>query len=182
MKLKPGYRAPTFKTIDIFGNEFDLSKINDSKIFLSFFRYAECALCNLRIAELKKEASNFQSQNIEVIAIFQSDSKSIKASIYDRHQLKFTVISDSNFKLYNLYQVTPSWRKLLRTASLKGLKSIARAASEGYKLGGKVEGRFNQIPADFLIDLNGEIKIAHYGTSVIDHIPIREILKDMFWS
>ncbi|WP_299260584.1 redoxin domain-containing protein [uncultured Aquimarina sp.] len=177
MKLKQGDKAPIFKTQDIFEREIDLSKIKDSKILLSFFRYAECALCNLRIAELKKEAMNLKNNNIIVVAIFQSDAESIKTSIYERHELEFNLISDSNFELYDLYHVTPSWGKLFRTSSFRGLKSMIRAASEGYKLGGKVEGKFHQIPADFLIDLNGKIEIAHYGTSVIDHVLIREILE-----
>ncbi|MDF4203829.1 peroxiredoxin-like family protein [Maribacter sp. SA7] len=176
MKLNKEEQAPNFRVKDIFGTEIDLSKMDSHKILISFFRYAECALCNLRIAELKRASEVFQKEDIEVITIFQSHEESLKESIHKRHELDFTVISDPNFKLYDMYGVTTSWGKLLRTASLKGIKSTFAASSQGFKLGGRVEGKFNQIPADFLLDRNKRIKIAHYGSSLIDHMPLEEIL------
>lgn len=59
----------------------------------------------------------------------------------------------------------------------EGISSALKASKMGFALGGKVEGTFNQIPADFVINKNGIIDIAHYGNNVIDHIPLREVLK-----
>ncbi|MCB0646918.1 MAG: hypothetical protein KDC49_09650 [Saprospiraceae bacterium] len=47
----------------------------------------------------------------------------------------------------------------------------------GFKPGGKVEGNFYQIPADFIIDRNGKILKAKYGENVIDHVDLSELLK-----
>ena len=64
---------------------------------------------------------------------------------------------------------------MLRTVNLKAINSVFSAFKLGFKPGGKVEGIFHQIPADFFID-NNIIQIAHYGSNVIDHIPINKIL------
>lgn len=134
MKLMKGQLAPNFKTTDIHGTTVDLYQLKGRKILLSFFRYAECALCNLRIAEMKKASEKFERHNIEVIAVFQSSKKSLLAAIQDRHDVHFTIIADGGRELYDLYGVKASWTKLLRTASIRGIQSIATAASQGFKL------------------------------------------------
>jgi len=54
---------------------------------------------------------------------------------------------------------------------------MIKASQKGFKLGGKVEGKFHQIPADFLLNRDKYIELAHYGNSIIDHIAIDEIIK-----
>jgi thioredoxin-dependent peroxiredoxin len=176
MKLKAGEKAPAFIATDILGNTINLSEIHNEKIFLSFFRYAECAMCNLQIAKIIKSKELLEANDIKLIAIFESPAESLKTSIADRHQFNFTIIADTKRELYNLYRVKPSWLKTLQTMTVKGFQHLYQAKKLGFKIGGKVEGSFNQIPADFLISKNGIIQIAHYGNSVIDHYPLKNIL------
>ena len=177
MKLKQGKKAPNFEVTDIHGTKINLHQLSNEKVLLTFFRYAECALCNLRISEIKNESERLKELDIKLIAVFQSSKESLIASIYDKHAFDFTIISDPESKLYNLYGVKPSWIKLLKTTTWKGIKSMLKASSKGYKLGGKVEGKFNQIPADFLLNKDKHIEIAHYGDNLIDHIAIKRIVK-----
>ncbi|PCI31275.1 MAG: hypothetical protein COB60_12295 [Flavobacteriaceae bacterium] len=177
MKLKQGQKAPNFEILDIHGAKINLHKQSNQKVLLSFFRYAECALCNLRISEIKNESERLKELDIKLIAVFQSSKESLIKAIYDRHSLDFTIISDPELKLYNLYGVKASWIKLIKTTTWKGIKSMIKASSKGFKLGGKVEGKFNQIPADFLLNKDKYIEIAHYGDNLIDHIPIEKIVK-----
>ena len=177
MNLKQGQISPNFQTTDIHGEKVNLSEITNQKVLLTFFRYAECALCNLRISEIKNASERLKELDIKLIAIFQSSKESLVRSIYDRHSFDFTIISDPELKLYNLYGVKSSWIKLIRTTTWKGIKSMVKASSKGFKLGGKVEGKFNQVPADFLLNKSKYIEIAHYGNNLIDHIPIENIMK-----
>jgi peroxiredoxin len=177
MKLKTGNVAPNFGRSDIYDKLIQLNEDRNGSTLLSFFRYAECALCNLRIAELKRASERFKELDIEVICVFQSEKEKLRKAIHDRHSLDFLIISDPKMELYNLYGVKPSWLKLARTTSRKGMSNILKAQAEGYKLGGKVDGKFHQIPADFLINQNQRIEIAHYGNNLVDHIPIDEIIK-----
>lgn len=177
MKLTKDQKAPNFKTIDIWGNEFELSKHTNQKTLLTFFRYAECALCNLRVSELKTRKEELSQKSIQLIAVFESPVDSLIKNIANKHQFDFIIIADQERILYNLYNVSPSWFKLLKTMSLKGIKSVFEASKLGFAPGGKIEGKMHQIPADFLIDKNGILEIVHYGDSVIDHISLNEILK-----
>ena len=176
MKLKIGQKVPKFLKKDIWGNEINLSQLSSQKVLLTFFRYAECALCNFRISEVMRYQNQMQEQGIHFIAVFESPVDSLQKSVADRHQFKFTIIADPNRELYNLFQVKPSWTSLFRTMSFKAIKMVIAANKLGFKPGGKVEGAFNQIPADFLISKLQIIEIAHYGNSVIDHLPLDEIL------
>ncbi|MEL1240417.1 peroxiredoxin-like family protein [Flavobacterium flavipallidum] len=177
MKLVPGQKAPLFVTKDIFGNTVDLNQIQNEKILLSFFRYAECAMCNLQIAKIMKSKDLFAKKGIQLITVFESPTESLQSSIAYRHQFDFPVIADTNRDLYDLYKVHPSWFKTMRTLSAKGFQHLAEATKKGYKAGGKVEGTLHQIPADFLIGKDKVIQIAHYGNSVIDHFPLEKVFQ-----
>ena len=176
MKLKIGQKVPKFIMEDIWGSEINLNELSSQKVLLTFFRYAECALCNLRISEVMRYQTQMQEQGIHFIAVFESSVDSLQKNVADRHQVKFTIIADPDRELYNLFQVKPSWTNLFRTISFKAIKKVISASKLGFKPGGKVEGAFNQIPADFLIGKSAIIEIAHYGNSVIDHLPLEEIL------
>jgi peroxiredoxin Q/BCP len=177
MKLTKGQKAPNFKAIDIWGNEIELSKTTNQKTLLTFFRYAECALCNLRVSEIKIRKDELAQKNIRLIAIFESPVASLIKNVANVHQFDFIIIADQERKLYKLYNVTPSWFKLIQTMSLKGITSVRKASKLGFQPGGKIEGKMHQIPADFLIDKNGILEIAHYGSNIIDHIALSEVLK-----
>ncbi len=177
MKLTKGQKAPNFKATDIWGNKIELSKIDNQKTLLTFFRYAECALCNLRVSEIKIRKDELAQKNIQLIAVFESPVDSLIKNVANVHQFDFMIIADQERRLYNLYNVSPSWFKLIQTMSLKGISSVIKASKLGFRPGGKIEGKMHQIPADFLIDKNGFIEIAHYGNNVIDHIALSEVLK-----
>lgn len=177
MKLKQGQIAPNFEISDIHGEIINLHKLSNQKVLLTFFRYAECALCNLRISEIKNESDRLKKLDIKLIAVFQGNKDSLLKNVYNKHTFDFIIIADAKLELYDLYSVKPSWLKLVKTTTWKGIKSMIRASKKGYKLGGKVEGKFHQIPADFLINQHKHIEIAHYGSNVIDHIPIEKLIK-----
>ncbi len=176
MQLLKGETAPAFKVNDIWGNTIDLTQIKNEKILLSFFRYAECAVFQLRMVEIMREKKTFKEQNIEVIAIFQSQPESLKINIVDKIHFDFTIIADPDRTLYDLYDVKPSWVKMVKTMNVKGVKRVLQSIQAGFKPGGKVEGQFHQIPADFIIDQDRKILVAKYGNNVVDHIPLKEIL------
>lgn len=177
MKLTKGQKAPNFKASDIWGNEIELSKTTSQKTLLTFFRFAECAMCNIRVAEIMKNKQQLLDKDIRVIAVFESPADSLKSSITDRHLFDFTIIANQNRNLYELYQVKPSWLKMMKMMGFSGIKKMFQAKKMGFNINGKVEGKIHQIPADFLIDKTGIIEIAHYGNSIFDHIDLNKVLK-----
>lgn len=176
MKLTIGQRAPQFEVKDIWGNHISLYESTYERTLICFLRYAECAVCQLRISEIMRRKEALRSLKIRVIAVFQSPAEQLQINIADKTHFDFPLLADPDRKLYQLYGVKASWTKLLRTINPQGIKRVLNSMKEGFKPGGKVDGLFHQIPADFLLDKNLKIIKAQYGRNVIDHIPLEQIL------
>jgi len=172
MRLKEGQKALNFKVEDIFGNEVFLSDYKGKKLLLSFYRYASCPLCNLRVNELIEYEPIFREKGMEMLAIFQSPKESIKEYV-GKQDAPFPIIADPQRKLYKLYSVETSIWGTLR-AVLKPSR-FKEAMRRGFKLG-KSEGAITQIPADFIIDGNLNISKLYYGKDIGDHMPIEQII------
>lgn len=172
MRLKSGTNAPLFKTTDIGGETIDLQSYKGSKVLISFYRYASCPLCNLRVNNLIKLYPSLSDKGLKIISIFQSPKESILQYV-GKQDAPFPIVPDPAQKLYKQYGVETSWTAFAK-AGLQINKLI-----ETTKLGfmpGKMEGEVNRVPADFLIDEKGVIQSAYYGADISDHMPIETIL------
>lgn len=166
--------AKEFTVKDLLGNEISMGNYKGKKLMLSFYRYAGCPLCNLRLNQLIQQYDSFKAQNMELIAIFQSPKKSMTQYISSRHNVPFPVIADPKRTLYKKYEVEGSLCGLLK--GMTRFKDFGQAIIKGLRPG-KIEGDIGMIPADFLINENGIIDNAYYGTDIGDHIPIEKIME-----
>lgn len=171
MRIQPGQAAPDFTLEDIFGNSVSLQALRGKKILLSFYRYASCPLCNLRIHELIQHHQQLQKNGLEVIAVFQSSVDSIRAYV-GKQDAPFPIIADPDQLLYRRYGVTPSWWKF--TKAVMRMKEIFHSFRLGY-LPGKIDGDLTMVPADFLLDKHLNISIAYYGSDIGDHLSFADI-------
>ncbi len=169
-QLTSGIQAPNFKTKDIFNTEISLESLKGKKVMVSFYRYASCPLCNLRVNQLINKYPEWNEKGLEMIAIFQSPTESIQKYV-GKHDSPFPIIPDPKQKLYKKYKVTGSLGKFL--IGLKPSKLFS-AAKIGF-LPGKMENDITMIPADFIIDENGIIHTAYYGKDSSDHIDIQAV-------
>ena len=71
MKLAPGEKLSEITLPSIEGSEFSIKKIKGKKTLLTFYRFATCPFCNLRIHEIIKRYSEL-GENFEMVAIFNS--------------------------------------------------------------------------------------------------------------
>ncbi len=171
MKLKTGNKAPQFLTTDIFGNTIKSEDLRGKKLMLSFYRYASCPLCNLRVNQLIQKHDKLASNGLNIVSVFQSPVESILKYV-GKQDAPFPIIADPTHTLYKLYGVSGNWAAFAR-AGLK-LDKMAKAAKLGF-MPGKMEGDIKMVPADFLIDEKGFIHTAYYGKDISDHIEITEI-------
>ena len=176
-KLKQGDITPQFEILDVFGKKVQVSKDNDSKIFLAFMRYAGCPVCNFRTHELIENYNQLQSLGYELILVYESNSKTLKKYL-EESPVPFRVIADPKRKLYEKFKVESSFWKTFKSAFNEKTKKNKKA---GKKLFGtnKVnrDGKLTGIPADFLISADGRIEKAYYGKNIADHLPLNEIIK-----
>jgi peroxiredoxin len=160
-----------FQLKDIMGNEIRLS-LYRKPVLLSFFRYASCPFCNLRVKQLSENYHEYHNSGLSIIAFFQSPIESIRKYVTEKQEIPFPIISDPEHRIYDLYGVyTSNW------GYLKGVIkfiTLIKAHLKGFHLG-KMEGRRTLIPADFLIDESMMIIEAFYGTNISSHIDINVI-------
>lgn len=173
MRLKKGDKAPLFKSQDIAGNIIALDQLSGSKVLLSFYRYASCPLCNLRVNQLIRLYPQLADQGLQIIAVFQSPAESILQYV-GKQDAPFPIIPDPKQDLYRIYQVETSWTGFAK-AGLQ-ISKLVESTKLGY-LPGKVEGDMNRVPADFLINEDGIIHTAYYGADISDHLPEEEIIR-----
>ncbi len=171
MQLQSGQAAPAFNHVDIFGERHSLARYRGKKLLLSFYRYASCPLCNLRVHQLIQLHPQLQAQGLEMLAVFQSPDAQI-CQYVGRQDAPFALLADPQQQLYRRYGVSPSWWKLAKAAARLG------AVIKSFRLGfwpGKIDGALAMVPADFLIDEQGNIARAYYGADIGDHLPVAEI-------
>lgn len=166
MKLSPGDAAPGFRLEDLHGNPVSLEQFRGRKLLLSFYRYASCPFCNLRVHRLSQQAPAWQARGLDLAAVFQSPRESILEHA-GREPRPFAILPDPARGLYRQYGVERSWGAFLKASLQVG--KMAEAARQGF-LPGKMEGDIHRVPADFLIGEDGRVLVAYYGKDISDHL------------
>ena len=172
MRLKECQSAPIFEVEDIFKNPITLKDYTGKKLMVSFYRYASCPLCNLRVHNLIKNYPSLHGEKgLDMLAFFQSPKESILEYV-GKQDAPFSIIADPKREVYKLYGVESSIKKAFKGPEVNSL--LTEAMNEGFKPG-KMEGERALIPADFLIGPDLTIKKAFYGEHAGDHLPIEDI-------
>ena len=170
MQLHPGTTPPSLIATDFLGEAVNLEALRGQPVLLSFYRYAACPVCNLRVHSIIESFPLWSQQGLAVVAVFQSPKESILQYV-GRQDAPFPILADPAMVLYRRFGVQTRWLGLV---SLRVMATALRAFSKGF-LPGKVDGPIHRTPADFLIDRRGRIAIAHYGRDIDDHIPLDTI-------
>jgi peroxiredoxin Q/BCP len=167
-RLVAGHTAPAFETVDHFDRSVSLSALRGRKVLLSFYRYASCPLCNMRVHAVIRRHSAWQSQGLDVIAVFQSPAREIQRYV-GRQDAAFPMVPDARMAFYKSYGVENSWLGFLRGGAR--LSVVGQAMAKGF-LPGRTNGPVHRVPADFLIDENGRLAHCFYGKDAGDHLDL----------
>lgn len=174
-QLQSGDPAPLFQAIDHNGKSVSLENYRGRKVFLAFFRFSACALCNLRVHQFIQRYPEWQLQGLEIIAVFESPEKNLFTHV-GKQNAPFPLIADPATAIYDLYGVETSEDKVQATLSDPDLKAaIAEAEAAGFPLTPEEGSNFHRIPAEFLIDETGILRTAHYSRILTDHLPFEAI-------
>jgi peroxiredoxin len=171
VKLSPGQVAPAFSLHDLHDQPVVLEQFRGRKLLLSFYRYASCPFCNLRVHQLSQRAPDWQARGLDLLAVFQSPRESILEHAGSEPR-PFAILPDPGRDLYRRYGVEGSWAGFAKAGLQLG--KLASALREGF-MPGRMEGEINMVPADFIIDENGRILVAYYGRDISDHLPESDI-------
>ncbi len=170
MLQRVGGTAPDFSVRAADGSDFQLAKLRGSPVLLTFYRYASCPLCNVRIHELLGRWKEYAKRGLRGVAVFQSQASNVNMFMA-RHDAPFVLVPDAEETFYALYGLGTSLAALLAPSNLGRLVA---AHKMGFKQG-KTEGTLTRLPADFLIDKDGILRTVHYGRALSDHLPFEMI-------
>ncbi len=170
MRIQAGEMAPDVQAVDVFGRAVSLRSLRGRPVLLSFYRYASCPVCNLRVRDLRQAAPALEALGLALVGVFQSDAATIGHYV-GRQQAPFPLVADPGLALYRRYGVERGWAAMLRWPTMV---AALRAFAAGY-LPGRVDGPFDRTPADFLIGADGRVLIAHYGRHLSDHVSIEAL-------
>ncbi|MCA9706428.1 MAG: redoxin domain-containing protein [Myxococcales bacterium] len=172
MKLKVGDQAPDFSIETLDGSTVSLSDMRGKLVWLAFFRYAACPLCNFRVHQLLSVwPKTFSERSFVMLGVFQSPGRKLEGLV-KRHDPPFKIVSDPKMELYVKYYLEASMRGVM---GKDVRQALAGASKAGIPLVRPWDGTPHRIPADFLVDRHGMIKNAFYGENIAQHIPFEEV-------
>ena len=170
MRLKSSAVAPLLALKDVNGKPIVIGGATGRRTLLCFFRDAACPFCNFRIYELTRHHDSLAALGLAVIAVFASTPEEVRRFVA-RTPRPFVVVADPTSGAHEAYGIERSfWRKWKGVFTriptlLKGLRIVGLAGLN----------TTNLMPADFLIDEDGRIAEAYYGSDAGDRIPFERI-------
>ncbi len=172
MKRRSKDTVTSLRLPAIDGTTFDLADLKDKRYMLSFFRFASCPFCNMRVHELVTRFGEL-SDNFTIIAIFDSPLDNLQRHA-DKHKAPFPILADDENIYYEEYGIEHSILGMLKGMFFRMPKLLKYMFAEGY-IPWMVKGSLTTMPADLLVDENGVIQVAHYGKDDGDHLPFEKV-------
>lgn len=175
MRLLVGQMAPEFAVRDIAGRPVTSQSYRGVYLLLSFYRFAVCPVCNVRMWQLAQQAAAYQRRGLYFLACIESSESNVRHYL-ERSDYPFPLIPALGSDLYDAYGLETS---VIGVA--KGLltrQSVYREASR-LGLGGwnvrRFDGAFGRLPADFLIGPDGRVLLAYYGRDHGDFLQLEQL-------
>lgn len=166
MRIAAGSKAPSFRREDLLGTTVDSAAVS-GPLWVGFFRFANCPLCNLRIHTMIGEWERWQHR-CTYVAVFQSPAERF-TEFMRKQQPPFSVIADPDLELFRVFGVESSVGAALKVPVVT---QTVRAKLQGFPVGALAakDGGAFRVPADFIIN-NGVVNTAFYGSNVAESIP-----------
>ena len=160
MKHNVGDVVSSFRLPGIDDSLFDLEIMKGERYLLSFFRFASCPFCNLRIHELTKRYGELED-NLKIVAIFDSPLDNLKKYAH-RHHSPFPILADEKNIAYKQYSIEHSVFGVLKGMVVRMPDLLYSMFVKG-NIPFVFKGSLTTMPAEFLVDEHGIIQTAYYA-------------------
>ncbi len=100
--LKLQDQAPDFTLVDDQGQEFTLSSHRGEKILLVFYPGDNTPVCTKQLCEYRDGVEAFAGLGVRVVGVSKDDASSHQ-KFRQKHQLPFTLLSDPQLQVAELY-------------------------------------------------------------------------------
>jgi len=171
MRLTNGQSAPAFSALTWDEKPVSLQDYEGKKLWLAFFRYASCPLCNVRVRAIYRRVDQLQREGVSVVAVFQSPGAKVREYVLEGDVPPMPIIADPKMQLYQQYALERSVLGFLQPRNLSGMLEARKL-----KVGGiSPDGPMDRIPGDFLVGADGRLVDVFYGSAISDHIPFERV-------
>ena len=171
MRITSGAKVKNIKLPAIDGSIFDTESVMEKPFMLSFFRFATCPFCNLRVYQLVKRFNEF-GDDFTIVAVFDSPLDNLTRHA-EGHKAPFPILADENNKYYRLYSIEHSVLGVLKGIIFR-LPTMITSMLKGY-VPTSIKGSLTTMPAEFLVDRDGVIQTVYYGKDEGDHLPFDKV-------
>jgi peroxiredoxin Q/BCP len=165
--LTVGQPIPSFAHPAIDGSLFSSASLAGRTTLITFFRFATCPFCNLRMNQMLQRAQAW-GDRLAMVALFESPLETLQKHQGDRHA-PFPILADARRTSYRNFGVTRSVAGMLRGMVFR-FPTLLRGMAQGY-IPREISARLLTMPASFLVDREGRLVEAWYGKDEGDHIP-----------
>ena len=172
MRRSTGTKAPAIQLPAIDGATFDTSSLAGKPYLLSFFRFATCPFCNMRVHELVRRFDELEA-NFTIVAVFDSSLENLTRHA-SRHAAPFPILADQHNHYYKKYGIEHSFGRMLKGMIFR-MPTLIKGMLKGY-IPLPIKGSLTTMPADFLINRAGIIEQAYYGADEGDHLSFDKVL------
>jgi len=156
------------------GGTFDLSAYSRKRYMLSFYRFATCPLCNLRVHELVRRRAELPT-DFGLVAVFDASLEDLTRHA-TRHGAQFPILADSDNVYYRQFGVERSaWRTAV--GFIRRFPQIAYGVLVKGYFPGIPGGNITTMPLDLLVNEDGSVHTAYYGRDEGDHLPMSALLE-----
>lgn len=148
----------------------------DQRTHLQFRRFAGCPICNTHLRGIAARLEEITAAGVREVVVFHSTREALLE--YEDH-LPFDVVADPDQLLYAEFGVMSSSKALLAPrAWVAGARGMMRTDRRSKRIRGAfgLGEAHSGLPADLLIEQDGTVLAAKYGTHAADQWSVDEVL------
>jgi len=174
--LKVGHKAPNFQFDTPWTSSQDFYEtIQHHGVIFVFLRYHGCPVCQMEMANIKRDIELFNQKKARVFVFLQSSTATLIPLLKER-DWPFDIVCDPKGTIFQLYAVEPGG--IMKYLHPAGLIAAIKAICQGF-VHKKFEGKETQLPAAFIIKSDKTIKYVYYGKNISD-VPKPSTLAENF--
>lgn len=169
--------APDFCLPQLRGPDVRLSGERGHKVWLIFNRQATCGFCNPRHETLLPHAGALREGGVRVLSVWASELASLWNGIGQQaFPEPFSLLADPHRLVYARYGVKKQFGAGLDARNLAQLPLVARGLELVGARAFQLDGEGSRLPAEFLINAQGKIEVAHYNRYATDWLSTEQVL------
>ena len=173
--MHQGQKVDAIQLPAIDGKQFTTANLQGKRYLLTFFRFASCPFCNMRLAQLvalKNQLTKELPEQSEIVAIFSSQLAHLQLHA-NKHVTQLPILADADNKYYEEFNVKKSFWGMIKGAVLRFPTAI-KGLMRGY-IPKEMSSRLLIMPLSLLVDEKGVIQTIYHGKDEGDHIPLAQV-------